>query len=510
MKNTILILLLAGHVIYAQVINTISFDRFSHYDKDDWISYGYSNNITSIDIGFEDIYFGTTGGGILRYNLFSNEWLNPLTTSNGLQSNNIIKIIYDNSTNELYAVTNHGVDVYNESFEYWQVSNDSLPERKTVEYSSDNNVLPAFSRPGIGQWPTFFPDNNYTLMSDGRIYNADNEEYMVKDRIVDNWDRLWIATNGTGIGIGNLNSLELNFIKQSIPAIRPKDVLVYGNDIWIGGEPFKIAERGITHWDYEKNIWTYYKSGINYNIFSDNITVIEKNKKYIFFGTKQGLLSFDIKEEVWKNLQKVFPIKDDTINDLYNWGDGLFVATENGVFIYNSQSNTAVQIAKKYINQTNVNSLARLRNKIYIATNYGIFEFNPADSSTRILKSKAAIADNFIDAVAGNNDTLWFAGQNGIGFYDMNKDQWKSFPALKYNLKSKINHIALTKGCAWFATNTGLLKYNIDRDYWYLYTTEDGLIDNRISRIETDGDYLWLSTYNGVTLFYWNREGRIE
>ena len=347
-------------------------------------------------------------------------------------------------------------------------------------------------------------------MLDGKLYNQDNEEYKIRDRIVDNWDRMWVATNGTGIGIANLQTLEINFLKQSIPAIRPKDVFVNEDDIWIGGEPFIISERGITHWDYNKNIWTYYKSGINYNIFSDKISVIEKCGHNIFFGTEQGLLMFNTRKKEWKSLQNVLPVKNDAINDLCNMNNTLYIASENGVFTYNANSGLSEQISKRYINQTKVNSLTSLKSNLYIATNYGIFKYNPKMGTTRIIKSKAAIADNFVEVVAADKKTLWFSGQNGIGNYNIVTNEWRSFSALKYTLKSKINHIALTKGHAWFATDVGLLKYDIKREYWYLYTTKDGLTNNRVSRIETDGDYLWLATYGGVTLFYWNREGRIE
>ena len=506
----IIIIFIVSHTLFAQVVHKINFDRFTHYDKNDWITFGYSNNITSIDIGINNIYFGTTGGGILQYDFYDNEWLTPLTTSNGLRSNHILKVVYDHSTNELYAATQYGVDIYNDAFEYWQKNNKEIPEHKSTDFTEENNVLPIFSRPEFEKWPTFFPTENYSIMLDGKLYDPNNEEYVIKDRIVDNWDRMWMATNGTGIGIGNLNTLELDFIKQSIPAIRPKDVLVNGDDIWIAGKPFMMSERGITHWDYEKNIWTYYKAGLDYSIFSDNITVIEKDGKNIFFGTEQGLLSYNTKKDTWKNLQRIFPIKNDVVNDLCSIDNIIYIATNNGVFSYDVKSNSAVQISKRYINQTKVNSLTRLKSNLYIATNYGIFKFNPKDNSTTILKSRAAIADNFVETIAADINTLWFSGQNGIGYYNIDKDKWQSFPALKYAFKSKINHIALTKDHAWFATDGGLLKYDTNRDYWYLYTTKDGLVDNRVSRIETDGDFLWLATYSGVTLFRWNSEGRIE
>ena len=110
-----------------QLINRISFDRFSHYDPDDWITYSYSNHITSIDFSDSYIYFGTNGGGILRFNLWDEKWEFPLTTSTGLRSNKVKKVVFSQTTNELYAISEKGVDSYIESFGYFTPYSFTLP-----------------------------------------------------------------------------------------------------------------------------------------------------------------------------------------------------------------------------------------------------------------------------------------------------------------------------------------------------------------------------------------------
>ena len=89
------IFILLSQICISQIIHKMSFDRFTHYDPDDWITYAYSNHITSVDVGVEFIYFGTSKGGILRYNFFDEKWAFPQTTSNGLSSNKIIRVVYD-------------------------------------------------------------------------------------------------------------------------------------------------------------------------------------------------------------------------------------------------------------------------------------------------------------------------------------------------------------------------------------------------------------------------------
>ncbi len=513
MKSFIFVFLLLAQVAFSQVIHKIYFDRFSHYDVDDWTTYAFSNAITSIDIGEENIYFGTTHGGILRYNFFSDEWLSPQTTSNGLYSNKINYVVYDDLSDQLYAVTQKGVQVFNKGFQYWKAAIRDLPARQNPEYTNQNRNatrLPEFSRPDVSSWPSLIPKGHFELMLDGLIYDPDNDEYNITDRVVDRWYKLWFGTNGTGIGKADLDMQELQFIKQSLSAIYPRDVFIKGKAAWIGGTSFRQKERGIVRWDFEEGTWNYFRSGIGYKIFSDEISVVEGIDSLVFFGTEQGLLQFNTKRGTWLSLQKAFPLKNDVIFDLFTLNNILYIASDNGAYKYDPVSQVMQSISKKFLQHINITKIAGTKKSVCLASDRGIFEYNASTDKTSLLSSRAAIADNFIDAVGVNHDTLWYAGQNGIGFYDIKNDKWQSFPATNFQLNTKINDIAFTDWSVWFATNIGVLKYDIDRDYWYLYTTKDGLADNRVYNIDVNGDDLWLSTFGGITIFKWYREGRFE
>ena len=119
----------------AQLIERQQFDRFSHYQLDDWISYAPASDITSIDVGEEYVYFGSRRGGVLRYHLYDQVWDYPLTTSNGLRSNRIQKISYQFEDNTLYIKTPSGIDAYTVSFGYAQPAalNVLPPQRQPEE-----------------------------------------------------------------------------------------------------------------------------------------------------------------------------------------------------------------------------------------------------------------------------------------------------------------------------------------------------------------------------------------
>lgn len=513
MKTTVYLFLISVCILQAQVVNKITFDRFTHYEADDWITYGYSNYITSIDIGPENIYFGTTAGGILRYNLFDEEWLFPMTTSNGLRSNHVINVVFDYETNQLFARTDRGIDVFNLAFQYWQPGGDKLPVRRSADYAyqrSDDYRFPAFSRPPVSNWPNFFPEKNYQIMLDGKIYDPDNQLYEVTDRIVDSWNKLWIGTNGSGIARGDLDMQDIFFRKQSIAAVYPKDVLIDGNNIWIAGTPFDSDERGIARWNSSEDQWEYYKSGIISSVFSDDVQVMAKIGKEIFFGTEQGLMSYNKKQEKWISYQRGNVVKSDKIYDLLAHKNILYIATVYGFFVFDPHTKTFSQPANHLLKQNAVYKLCASDSSVFLATNQGIVQFDLSSQKLNLLDARTAIADNYISAVGYYRGKLWFAGLNGIGYTDTKTAIWKSYPALNLSFKNEVTDIAFTDLYVWFATNNGLLKYDPDRDYWYLYTTEDGLADNRVSRIDVDGDFLWLSTPKGVTQFRWYSDGRFE
>lgn len=512
MKDVFLLLPLLLNLAHPQVINQISFDRFSHYDPDDWITYAYSNHITAIDFSDDYIYFGTNGGGILRFNLWDEKWDFPLTTSTGLRSNRIQKVVFSPTTNELYATTEVGVDSYIESFGYFTPYGFSAPlSMQADSLGAFDNTFPPYARPPIDSWPNFITEPGYEIMLDGTIYNEDSQLFRVTDKIVDKWNRLWFGTNGAGIGIVDLNSQRVDFLTQSIVSNAVNDIFIMNQNLWFGGKgSTAYNDRGITYWDYEYDLWSAYRAGFNFYNATDNVNIIEGKRANIFFGTDNGLLLYNNQAREWSSFSTLFPLKDYEIIDLCLLKNNLYIANTNGVFKYNISENYATQIAGNYIRQTKVNSLACSDTLIYIATNFGLFQYSPVKGTTKMITIKAALSGNFINTIAVGEDHLWLAANDGVAVYTFSDAKWISFPALNYSLKSRINHITLTEQFVWFATDAGLLRYDPINDYWYLYTRKDGLVSDKINRIDVDGDYLWLSTNKGVTLFAWNREGRKE
>ncbi len=520
MKKLFLIVFFAVYnTLFCQAVNRMQFDRFTHYKCDDWITYAPARFITSIDIGDDYVYFGTRNGGILRYHLYDNFWDFPFTTSNGLSSNTILKVVFDAEYRKLFAQTNKGIDVYNFAFEYWEdAGTESLPGRRQPdpnelqEYLQQGNFsYPAHYRPELSELPNFFGTRDFEFRPPHEILDRFNRIFHLNpERILDKFRTLWLSTDGLGPVSADMTTQSLKVNPQSLPNISPRDVFFDGDIVWIGGIAKKQSPVGITAWSDEDNTWIDYEARHNYNINSDDIYCISGNDDYIFFGSKNGLIRLNKKEKIWNTFTVFHGLESDKINDLTFFRDQLYIATDRG---FNWMAPYGKHINESDDNKLkglSVHKILALDSSLILAASHGLYQYDPAADKLEFVVSKSAILPIGVTAINSFSDSLWTAGKNGIILYDIKNDFWRSFPQIQDRLKTEFHDIAFTEGHVWFACSNGLLKYNIDGNYWYLYTKKDGLPSNKVFHIDADGDNLWLSTAAGVTIFRWYRPGRIE
>ena len=506
----LLFFLLAAAALPAQTINRKTFDRFSHYDPFDWITYANGDDVTAIDMGQTEIYFATREGGILRYNLYDQEWQAPFTTSNGLRSNAIYRLVYEASSNQLFAQSDKGIDVYNEGFGYWTPSTRAtMPARVTVEHTSKTWAWEPYARPPLSEFSSFFIQRGYTLFEDERILDRNRYSYQITDRLVDFQRTLWLGTNGAGVGRANLVTSDMRFERRGPSFRRVRDAYLDGKRIWMAGGPAAPEKAAIVRYNRRKDRWSYFFSGINFNILSSEINVIDRAGNLILFGSDRGLFGYNGKKRAWQKFTAA-PLNDDAILDIAPYGDKAFIATVNGLFLWQPGQPRAKTIGQKILRQRAVNKIRLQGARLYIATDQGLFTYDAEADTLSFLQERSAIPTNFTKALAIRSDSLWFANRFGVGLFDMKNDTWRSFPFDQMNFFPHVYDMALQDDNLWLATDLGLLKYDTYRDYWYLYTVNDGLSSNVVYHVDVEEDVLWLSTDKGLCRFKWYDEQRYE
>jgi ligand-binding sensor domain-containing protein len=512
----LIFLFLTIHLLYSQTIHTLTADRFTHYRIDDWISYAPSLEITSIDIDINYIYFGSRTGGILRFNKYDGRWEYPYTTSSGLRSNTIYRIVYSETENFLYAQSPAGIDVLKPAEKFWQPSSRSyLPIAKVPDKTEIENFLrsdvnnyrfPPYYRPSTRELPDFFTERTFIFHLGGYVFDQYNRQFNFTDRIVDSWQRLWVGTDGFGPMMAELDQKYLESLPQSIPNIIPRDLYLDDDGLWIGGLRQNQSVGGITWWNQNTDEWQYFEASLLHQIYNDDIVAIDGNERYVLFATVLGLTIHDKNKNNWKTLDIREGLEGNRVLDVLIEGDTAYVATEYGLNWIDLLSMEIYKPSETILDNVQINQLAHDGELLWAATRFGLYSVDSFNDIITFHSSKAVLPDYNPTAVEVVKDEVWFANKYGVAYWDRASDEWHSFPGLIF--QGEIRDIASTNKIIWFATSEGLLKFDRRRNFWRLFDERDGLISRNTYHLDRDGRHLWISTDKGITSFRWKRTGR--
>ena len=511
-------LLLLGQSVPAQVVHTFKGDRYTHYRPDDWISYLNALDITSVDIGEDHIYFGSLNGGILRYEKYRNHWDDPMTTSNGLSSNRIYDLVYNPEDGKLYARTDRGIDEYWFSDRWWRPSSRAnlppgrqpKPEELKGVVKGKDYYFPPYFRPSNSFLPDFFTDVSLMYTPDGTIYDQQNRQFSLTDRIADDRQRLWIGTNGMGPLLGELFSRRLESMPQSIPNIAPRDMYLTEDELWTGGIRTRGQIGGITRWDRQADKWEYFEAPFISSMYKDNVLAVSGGDGFVGFATSYGVLLYDLNKDKWQTFTVMDGLEGDLVFDVLVKDSTLYCASEYGINWIDLRSMRVYEPRETILDHVPVYQLAVENELIWAATRFGLYRIDLYDGSITFIASRAGVVDYDLRAVEIVNNEIWCAGTGGISFWNRETDAWYSFPNLDF--KGTYRDILATKNSIWFATDRGLLKYDRKQEYWRLFTEKDGLVNDDVYHLELDpvSNRLWLSTETGLSSFRWKRRGRID
>lgn len=516
-----LIVFLQSFPIRAQYVRTDKFltekQRRLQYDLDDWISYMSGKKIVSMAVGVNYVYFAALDGGILRYQLFQNYWDYPFTTSNGLPSNRVFDIAFDETTGYLWAVTDVDTCIFLPAEREWLCKSEApswfykFPGHKSPQINEAIQKNIFYPRNFLNKLPNFFVNGPWTLIDDWKIMDENFDEYPITGFLVDNWERVWFVIEDLGVGIGGSLSQRIDVFPFGLTNISPKVLAFQGNDLWIGGIAKESPGRpGIVQWRDQDGGWRYYQARWITNLPSDNVTDLAINGDTVWFATDYGLAYFDRRNKKWISYDQRQGLWSRDVLDLMIQRNTLYVGTDRGLNILDLPSGLLKRVKDKDIMLATIYGLAAEKDTIWAATNRGIYRKDAGETGWDLVPSKAAISDAPVLAVAVYNKEIWFTSMDGVFWLDREKNIWQSFPQLGLEIEGPFFDLVANEKSIWVSTPEGLLKYNRQMNYWKLFTTEDGLLSNECYRLLLDGDYIWIANKQGITQFYWNNPNRID
>lgn len=534
-------------------------DRNERYRPGDWVSFGVTRYISSVAVGPQYTYFGSTEG-LLRYDIFRNSWEAPYTVSDGLADNQILAVAYDEGTGLLWCSTRAGVSSMNPaSYRWTNYSKNSIGitsvdeilsigvgrqfvwfetrSRRLFKVDKLGSIILAANdtlsdsifwfgvraaRPAV--LPHFFVPAGYVFDPTGVFQDFRLRRGDVTGFVRDKWDSFWMGTWGLGAWKANVHLQRAELLNFGLAQQRIDAIAFDEDGLWIGGRndtpnDAEAEIRGITYWRHPSTLavgaseWRYYEARYNMEMSSDEVNRFEIAAGKVYCATEEGVNIYDMKKDRWQRLASKSRILSRRVNDVAVYDGFLWAATDFGLYRVtlstigkDSVGITPVQ-PKQLLSET-IYDLERTENLLWMGTRYGAFVYDMAKDTGGFLSGTQGPHTERTRTISASDSVVWFGTTYGVEAFDMQTKTWLDPPARQQF--ANINFVLAQPEAVWVGTDAGVYKYNRQRNDWRQFTTEDGLIDNRVTAIAVQDDWIWFGTPSGLTAFHWNDPHRID
>lgn len=534
------------------------------------------------------IWIGTFQGGISCYDKSTNSFenfFNPIDSVHD-QRNNVFEIlrfnnliIYGTFGNGLFTLDPktkniHPVKIYNENHKpvegliiqslilgkdsclwighskgaikipYKNIKN-NCTQMQGQEYLKGINVLriyqSSFNKILIGT--QFFGTFSYDLSTQdfkpfnpSADYGAVNKS-VVHDFIEDNHGNLWIATDGNGIFVLNLETNALEHYKSELNNIFTLSsdniyrlFLDKNQNIWIG-----TYNTGINYINYHKQSFNHIRGfGKPYELNNNAILCFnELDDGKIMIGTDGGGLNiFDPQNRTFEKInlpdENTSPIKSVIVCMARDQHNNLYLGTYlKGLFVYNLKTKTFKNYQSGQgphdLRNNNIWTITIANNgQVWLGTlGSGISRFEPETgmfynyfAQTHI---PTALSDDYISTICFDTQENLWVGTHNDGINLMEKNKVGRFKLYQSNNSCGLSSNDIwsiyedSKNQIWVGTHDGgLCLFNSKNNTFKIFTTADGLPSNTIkSIVEDKHGNLWLGTNYGLTKFNYNGDSAI-
>ena len=462
---------------------------------------------------FEDnegiVWIATYGCGLF---VFNKDTTLHITTRQGLQSNDIIKICQTDS-NQISIIDTTGFHVYDRSMLLQGIVEESgIQMDPTIAPEKIDNcfIYPDFKQ----AWFTIFEEGAYLVdLRTGKIIEHLNENTgLVNDIIteiyVDHSDNVWFVYQ-----YGNVTKYN--------PKYTRKDAA-----LWTPEKTTGLTEKRITtvFQDREENYW----------LGTDGGGVIKyRDDSILLLGLKEGLSGNSVwailktsTADLWigtnKGLTRIYKSKGKTktqnfdsfitseykyITSLYEdkKGDVWFYVADIGMYKWHKKNGriTKVEFPERFddiISQVIEDSEG---NYWFISVNkYGLLKYDIKSRSYQKLTSESdgLLSNRFRFIHKDKQGDLWFSTELH-GLMRLQGNKWTKYSKEKgCPIYTAISMTEDEDGNYWFTTVQNQL-YKFDGHKFFKITTNRGLHSSGLYSVIADGNTIWVGTTQGIARF---------
>ncbi|SYZ74826.1 conserved hypothetical protein [Candidatus Zixiibacteriota bacterium] len=453
------------------------------------VNYGDFSYVSSIAVGFQYVYFGTTSG-VIRYDIGKDNWGDPMTGIDGLRGRDIRAIKVSRDDQDVWVRTNQGIFEYTDAFDRW----DEVDQMPSDEPTNGRHLRPD---------PSYFPPPGFTYLTTGSIVDEYGRTFSITDILDDGWSNLWIGTWGMGV----FRADNTSHIMQPLPygLIQPDIITICADQgvLWMGGQPGNSQRTGITVFDWQNNEFSYVESQAAYIFNPQNVNDIFPDKKNTYIATDNGIWVVDKKSRQIKNhLYRSSGLPDNQVYSVYAGNDTLFAGSNSGLGMIYMGKDTATHQSRNFLASLAILSLDYIDGDLWMGTSQGAFRLTPSTGKVSRLTVPEVTQTGPVYDIKHSEEKVWLATYDNLVSIDLKTAEAHDYPEI--NGYGGARALAVQDTLVAAATPQGLLLFFIgDRPQHYLYTVSDGLISNDVKDLVFDGDYLWLGTDLGLTRFWY-------
>ena len=516
------------------------------YRPFDWLLFKEPGKINSLSEGYEYLYIATSHGGISRYSLYSNQYDFPITTAQGLQSNNITGVHFDHNTGIIWASSPGFLQYsYTREGDWRQINLVDLGLRSNDRISrignSENYVwaeanvvyIKMDKTSGIlsGIYPR--PDelninwssdqysiqneisdivNNYTIMSGWMVSGSqfiDNYgRYIdITSGLVGSHNDVWIGSSDGTLFHGNKTMQAIFPTEFGVRGSNIEALSLDANNLWIGSKDYQIS-RGITRLNINNFQADHYDFDITVNMNLTEVHSILNFDSDLWLGGNGVVLVFDKDDNYWRTLGADRGIPDTDITSMVGDSNYIWIGSYYGIRQLDRRTRREEPMGFEYLfNNHPVYDLDINDYGVWIASRTGIYLY---DKNNPQIMNALSLGISYLDfpvsrvtSIYQNKNILYFATNIGIVTFDMSEEIWDMLiSAAEYKGLDVSDMLVVGKFC-FIATQQGLFRINQKSHRVREYNFE---FIGSVNTIKHMDKFIWIGTSEGLIRFKWRKD----
>jgi hypothetical protein len=301
-------------LLFVATLSSINYT--GSFEEGDWVNYTNFRYVTSVTMDQDMVYFATTGG-VIRYDKFTKEWLDPLTITDGIPDERVENIAYDPEWDRVWVETPSGNAYYNPTIQRWYTGGDFPYQYARNDYSQ-------------GGFPILNTRFGY-FYQDGYISDRNGRRYQLTRGAADDFDNLYVGTWGMGPVYINTRYNDLELIPYGPYDDNVSAVVKIGDDFWLGDGGVGLGSGALSAFNPRKGDWRWFEPRYTDGLASAQLVNGWGDKNVVWLGTEYGLTRYEKNSDIFMTFADNSALPSVEVLSVAVGSDYVFTGTSHGL-----------------------------------------------------------------------------------------------------------------------------------------------------------------------------------